>query len=155
MPSFIWLFLSRIGRGRSRDFSGDRDHGAVEVERKAQARPALTPWSSPPRTAARFGTTSSTSASSARRSSATSTTPPAHLQGLTFHELRHTAASLSLSVSPDLNIVKQRLGHEDIRTTANIYGHLVPAADGALAARLAEMFFEAQQPDILVARPRG
>ncbi len=76
---------------------------------------------------------------------------PASLRGLTFHELRHTAASLSLSVSPDLNIVKQRLGHEDIRTTANIYGHLVPAADGALAARLAEMFYAAEEPDNVVA----
>jgi hypothetical protein len=43
-------------------------------------------------------------------------------------------------VSPNLHVVKERLGHDDIRTTVNIYGHLVPSVDEALADALGEMW---------------
>ena len=60
---------------------------------------------------------------------------------LRWHDLRHTAASLSLAVEPSLHIVKERLlGHEDICTTINIYGHLLPSVDEALAAGLGRLF---------------
>jgi integrase len=47
-----------------------------------------------------------------------------------------TSAALSLAVAPNLHVVKERLGHDDIRKTVNIYGHLLPSADDALAAGL-------------------
>lgn len=60
---------------------------------------------------------------------------------LTFHDLRHTAASQMLSVSGgNFYLVKERLGHEDIRTTVNTYGHLVPHADEAIAASLSALY---------------
>jgi integrase len=62
------------------------------------------------------------------------------LHGLRWHDLRHTCASLSLAVTPNLHIVKERLGHEDIRTTVNIYGHMVPSVDEALADALGVMW---------------
>ena len=65
---------------------------------------------------------------------------PKELHGLRWHDLRHTAASLSLAATPNLHIVKERLGHEDIRTTINIYGHLLPSVDAALADALGAMF---------------
>lgn len=37
-------------------------------------------------------------------------------------------------------MVKEGLGHEDIRTTINIYGHLPPSVDEALAAGLGRLF---------------
>lgn len=58
---------------------------------------------------------------------------PAAKHALRWHDLRHTCASLSLAISPNLHVVKERLGHEDIRTTINIYGHLLPSVDEALA----------------------
>lgn len=58
---------------------------------------------------------------------------PDRLHALRWHDLRPTCASLSLAVEPSLHIVKERLGHTDIRTTINIYGHLLPEADAALA----------------------
>lgn len=61
-------------------------------------------------------------------------------RGLRWHDLRHTCASLSLAVSPNLFLVKERLGHDDIRTTINTYGHLVPSVDAALADGLAALF---------------
>lgn len=64
---------------------------------------------------------------------------------LRWHDLRHTAASLSLAVEPSLHVVKERLGHEDIRTTINIYGHLLPSVDEALAAGLGRLFDEDEE----------
>jgi integrase len=60
-----------------------------------------------------------------------------HKAQLRFHDLRHTAASFILATSHDnLVLVKQRLGHEKIETTVNIYGHLVHDSDIELADRL-------------------
>jgi len=61
---------------------------------------------------------------------------PERLHKLRWHDLRHTCASLSLAVSPDLYIVMRRLGHRDIQTTINIYGHMLPSVDAALATGL-------------------
>ena len=63
---------------------------------------------------------------------------------LRFHDLRHTCASLSLSIAPNLHVVKERLGHEDIRTTVNIYGHLLPSVDAALADGLGALYDSAE-----------
>jgi integrase len=71
---------------------------------------------------------------------AVKTALPERLHRLRWHDLRHTAASLSLAVEPNLHTVKVRLGHEDIQTTVNIYGHLLPSTDAALADGLAAMF---------------
>jgi integrase len=65
---------------------------------------------------------------------------PAAKAGLRWHDLRHTAAALSLAVAPNLHVVKERLGHEDIRTTINTYGHLLPSVDAALADGLSALF---------------
>jgi integrase len=72
---------------------------------------------------------------------------------LRFHDLRHTAASLALSVAPNLHMVKERLGHEDIRTTVNTYGHMVPNVDAALADALGDLF-DAAPPDNVRELPR-
>jgi integrase len=53
---------------------------------------------------------------------------------LTFHDLRHTAASLLLAHSgAELAELKFVLGHSQIAHTVDLYGHLVPA--GSRAAR--------------------
>jgi hypothetical protein len=44
-------------------------------------------------------------------------------------------------------MVKERLGHEDIHTTINTYGHLVPSVDAALAHGLGKLFAEATEPE--------
>jgi integrase len=51
-----------------------------------------------------------------------------------IHDLRHTHASILLSKKASLFEVSRRLGHKDIQTTANIYGHLDRTADVGLAA---------------------
>jgi integrase len=59
----------------------------------------------------------------------------AGLAAVTFHQLRHSAASLLLAQGVPLKVVSEVLGHSTIALTANAYGHLSEqlwrgAADG-------------------------
>lgn len=47
-----------------------------------------------------------------------------NLPHIRYHDLRHTTASLLISKGFNLKQVAEWLGHSDIATTANIYGHL-------------------------------
>ena len=60
----------------------------------------------------------------------------AGLGKVTFHELRHTAAAFMIDEGGDPLQVKRRMGHEDIRTTLNSYGHLFPDREDELVAAL-------------------
>ena len=60
----------------------------------------------------------------------------ADLGKVTFHELRHTAAAFMIDEGGDPLQVKRRMGHEDIRTTLNSYGHLFPDREDELVAAL-------------------
>jgi integrase len=58
------------------------------------------------------------------------------LPPLSFHGLRHCAASLMLASGADIAVVSKLLGHASIAVTADVYGHLVgtiaqKAVDGA------------------------
>ena len=46
------------------------------------------------------------------------------LPHIRFHELRHSCASLLISLGFSLKDVQEWLGHSDIKVTANIYSHL-------------------------------
>jgi len=60
----------------------------------------------------------------------------AGLAPLRFHDLRHTAAALAIQSGAHPKAIAERLGHASITTTLNQYGHLFPALDEELAARL-------------------
>lgn len=51
------------------------------------------------------------------------------LPKITLHSLRHTYASLMISDSIPLVVVASQLGHAQTSTTANIYGHVISAAE--------------------------
>ena len=62
----------------------------------------------------------------------------AGIQGVRFHDLRHTHASLLLAAGVPVHVVQARMGHRSISTTVDIYGHVLPASDveaGAIADR--------------------
>ena len=47
-----------------------------------------------------------------------------NLRHIRFHDLRHTCASLLLANGVPMEQVKEWLGHSEISTTVDIYGHL-------------------------------
>ncbi len=47
-----------------------------------------------------------------------------NMRHIRYHDLRHTVASLLLNKNVQLIQVSDFMGHSDIKTTANIYGHL-------------------------------
>jgi len=52
------------------------------------------------------------------------------------HKLRHTAASLMLDAGVPVETVSKVLGHKSIRTTLDIYGHLLDGGRGAAASAM-------------------
>jgi integrase len=65
---------------------------------------------------------------------------PAELSGTRFHDLRHTCASLLIAEGAHPSSIQRHLGHNDIQTTLNIYGHMFPAAQEAMAASMDAAF---------------
>jgi site-specific recombinase XerD len=55
-----------------------------------------------------------------------------------IHDLRHTHAAWLLTDGVSLLAVSRRLGHESIKVTADIYGHLLPEADDAIRVAIAQ-----------------
>lgn len=67
------------------------------------------------------------------------------LRPIRFHDLRHTAATLLINQGVHAKIIAERLGHTDIRTTMNIYGHSLQTADQAAANTLDELLRSTQK----------
>lgn len=57
-----------------------------------------------------------------------------------FHDLRHTSATLLINQGVHAKIISERLGHGNITTTMNIYGHSLRSADQAAADKLDSLF---------------
>jgi integrase len=66
-------------------------------------------------------------------------TARAKLDGLVFHELRHTAAVLAIAQGAHPVAVKDRLGHSSITVTMDRYGGLFPRLEEAIAEDLDEV----------------
>lgn len=64
---------------------------------------------------------------------------------LSPHQARHAAASFLIS-RPDVSDYEltRTMGHSDVRTTKNIYGHLLPDSTGRVAASMDAMIEEAR-----------
>lgn len=63
----------------------------------------------------------------------------AELPDVSFHGLRHTAASLMVAGGVQLSLVKDQLGHSTIALTSGTYAHMVPAAQREAAETLGRM----------------
>jgi len=58
------------------------------------------------------------------------------LEDVGLHTFRHTHASMLIAAGTDILTVSRRLGHENIRITLDLYGHLLPGQDEAAAATM-------------------
>ncbi|MHB1042353.1 MAG: site-specific integrase [Eubacteriales bacterium] len=63
-----------------------------------------------------------------------------NLPPLPFHGLRHTAATLLIGQGLNAKNISARMGHADIGTTYNIYGHALKSADREAADKLNELY---------------
>lgn len=57
----------------------------------------------------------------ARAANASGVTP------IRLHDFRHSHAALLISLGTEILLVSERLGHENVETTLNVYGHLYPS----------------------------
>ncbi|BAK94237.1 site-specific integrase [Tetragenococcus halophilus] len=64
----------------------------------------------------------------------------AEVPNVTFHELRHTQATLMLEMNEHPKIVQQRLGHVKVETTLDIYSHVRPQVHQKSAQRFSDFF---------------
>jgi integrase len=69
-------------------------------------------------------------------------TARAGLEGLRFHELRHTAVALAVAQGAHPLAIKERLGHSSITVTMDTYGRLFPRLEEAIAEGLDRMLKE-------------
>jgi len=63
-----------------------------------------------------------------------------NLPQITFHQLRHTNASLLLAQGVDIATVSKRLGHAKNSITLDIYSHAMKAKDKEAADKLNNLF---------------
>ncbi len=78
--------------------------------------------------------------------------PKDRLPEITFHDLRHTSASLMIASGfIDIETIARRLGHSDVSMTLNRYGHALPSQDEKAVLALESMLTptQAAAPDII------
>ncbi len=59
-----------------------------------------------------------------------------------FHDLRHTVATLMLKGEINPKVVKEILGHSDVRITLDIYSHVLPSIHKETAQKFGNMLFD-------------
>lgn len=64
----------------------------------------------------------------------------AGLPDMRFHDLRHSAATILLTMGVHPKVVQELLGHSSIAITMNIYSHLLPSIQGDAMGMMNDMF---------------
>jgi integrase len=63
------------------------------------------------------------------------------LTAITLHEARHCAASYLIAAGLNIKQISVYMGHSDVKTTLNVYGHLLPGDEVGAVAQV-DAFFE-------------
>jgi integrase len=64
----------------------------------------------------------------------------AGLPGMHFHDLRHSAVTLLMSMGVNIKVIQELLGHSDIVITLGTYGHLLPTMQGDAMEKWDDVF---------------
>lgn len=70
-----------------------------------------------------------------------------NLRYIRFHDLRHTSATLLINQGVHAKIISERLGHANITTTMNIYGHVLQHADKEAANKFDDILQVSQRKE--------
>lgn len=63
----------------------------------------------------------------------------AGIEKIRVHDLRHSHASMLINKVYNILLISERLGHENVETTLNTYGHLYPNKHKELADDLQKL----------------
>ncbi|WP_197223713.1 tyrosine-type recombinase/integrase [Lysinibacillus sphaericus] len=63
-----------------------------------------------------------------------------YLPRIRFHDLRHTSATLLIHAGEHPKVIQSRLGHSNITTTMNTYGHLLQETDQRASSHFDKLF---------------
>lgn len=66
-------------------------------------------------------------------------TKQANIKRIRLHDIRHSHASLLIELGFSALLVSERLGHENVSTTLNIYSHLFPSKQIEVAEKLEKL----------------
>jgi integrase len=64
----------------------------------------------------------------------------AGLPDIRFHDLRHSAATIMLSMGVNPKVIQEVLGHSNIRMTLGIYAHVLPSMQQEMTQKLDDLF---------------
>ena len=67
------------------------------------------------------------------------------LRKIRFHDLRHTCASLLVSLDVNMKVIQRYLGHSNMSTTADIYSHLDANATGEAGMKLGKLLADNEE----------
>ena len=76
-------------------------------------------------------------------------------EGTTFHQLRHTAASVLLLANTNPKVVAEMLGHSDVKTTLQTYSHVMPGLQRQGAEAMQRALGEAKRRSKKAAKGKG
>jgi integrase len=77
------------------------------------------------------------------------------LPPITFHQLRHTHASILIAEGVDIASIARRLGHSNIQTTLSTYAHAFEQADPAIASLLGDVLSPETKPALVKGFKQG
>ena len=79
----------------------------------------------------------------------------AGLPDIRFHDLRHSAATLLLSVGVHPKVVQEILGHSQISITMDVYSHVLPGMQQEAMSRLNDALREGTTSGVKHESPQG
>ncbi len=71
----------------------------------------------------------------------------AKIEGVRFHDLRHTAATLMLAAGVNAKVVSERLRHARVAFTLDVYSHVLPTMQRAGVVALEAYLRRAEKAD--------
>jgi Phage integrase family len=64
----------------------------------------------------------------------------ASLPRMRLHDLRHSAATILMAMKVPIKVIQELLGHSNITTTLNVYGHVLPSMQDEVVDKMERLF---------------